>query len=252
MTVTVSDVDVSFGGVAALRNVSMKIPAGEVTALIGPNGAGKSTLVNCISGYAQPKTGIISVDGQNASGWPAHKRAAKGIARTFQTPRVQLKESLWENVMIGAYPHTHSSLVSTVFRVPAFRRREAHAAELAMKALDRFGLRENTETLAEDAPVWALRLMEVARALATQPKYLLLDEPAAGVDENARNQLATLVRGLAKEGIGVLVIEHHFGFVREVADNVVVLEQGQLLTQGSPAEIEKDQRVIDSYLGNVA
>lgn len=252
MTITVEGLDVHFGGLHALRDVSLTIPRGQVTALIGPNGAGKSTLVNAITGHIKPSNGRIVVGDQAVSSWPAHKRVSLGIARTFQTPRVKPEATLWENVVIGAYPRTTSGMLATVLGTPRHRRAERDAGERAKAALDRFGLRDDVDTHATDVPVWSLRLLEVARALAGEPSYVLLDEPAAGVDASARDQLGELIRSLATEGLGVLLIEHHFAFVRQVSDSVVVLDQGAVLAKGTAADIEKDSRVIDSYLGRAA
>jgi ABC-type branched-subunit amino acid transport system ATPase component len=252
MSIDVSDLSVQFGGLRALSNVTVSVPAGEVTALIGPNGAGKSTLVNCVSGHVRPTSGRIAVDGVDVSRTPAHARAAHGIVRTFQTPRVELDRTLAENVLIGCWSTTGSGVLATLLRTPAMRRREAEAQERTESVLRQFDLWEARRTRAADAPIWMLRLLEVARAVAMRPKYLLLDEPAAGVDGHAQELLGQTVRALAAEGIGVLLIEHHFGFVRKVSDSVVVLAQGQVLLHGSAAEVASDQLIIDTYLGKVA
>lgn len=249
MSIRLIDASVSYGGIRALTDVRIDVEPGRVTSLIGPNGAGKSTLVNAITGYSRLASGSIEVDGQDVTRWPVHRRAAMGIARTFQTPRVKPDSSLRDNVIIGAYPRTRDNLLSTVLRLPRQRRLESQAQEAAHEALERFGLRDDMSIRAVDLPIWSLRLLEVARAISASPRYVLLDEPAAGVDQAARDRLGSLVRDLAASDIGVLLIEHNFGFVREVSDHVVVLDQGSVLVQGAPAEVERDQNVIDSYLG---
>ncbi|MGK5114648.1 ABC transporter ATP-binding protein [Geodermatophilus sp. CPCC 205506] len=251
MSIEVQGVSVRFGGLHALTDVTMSVPEGQVTALIGPNGAGKSTLVNCITGHVQPTTGRITVDGTAEERVPAHRRAAGGIARTFQTPRVELDRTLGENVLVGAWSTTGSGLLATLLRTPAMRRREVQARERTEQVLRQFGLEDARHRRAADVPVWMLRLLEVGRAVAMGPRYVLLDEPAAGVDDAAQELLARTVRSLADDGIGVLLIEHHFGFVREVSDSVTVLAQGRLLMQGSAAEVAADQTIIDTYLGKV-
>jgi branched-chain amino acid transport system ATP-binding protein len=252
MSIDITGLSVRFGGLRALTDVTVSIPAGQVTALIGPNGAGKSTLVNCISGHVRPTEGTIVVDGESAAHSAAHDRAAHGIVRTFQTPRVELDRTLAENVLVGSCATTGSSMLATLLRTPGFRRREDEARDRTETVLRQFDLWEARATRARDAPVWMLRLLEVARAVAMRPRYLLLDEPAAGVDGHAQDLLGCTVRTLAEQGIGVLLIEHHFGFVREVSDSVVVLAQGQVLMRGSAAEVASDQLIIDTYLGKVA
>lgn len=251
MSIDISEVSVRFGGLRALSDVTMSIPSGQVTALIGPNGAGKSTLVNCISGLVRPTHGRIEVNGVATGGAPAHERAAHGIVRTFQTPRVELDRTLAENVLIGSWSTTRSGMLATLLRTPRMRRREAEARERAEEVLRQFGLWEARDKQAAGVSVWMLRLLEVARAVAMRPRYLLLDEPAAGIDDTAQELLGRTVRALAAAGIGVLLIEHHFGFVREVSDSVIVLAQGQVLMQGNAAEVASDQLIIDTYLGRV-
>ena len=252
MSIEITDLSVRFGGLAALTDVTVSVPPGRVTALIGPNGAGKSTLVNCVSGHVRPTAGRIEVDGVDAGRTPAHARAAHGIVRTFQTPRVELDRTLAENVMVGSWSSTGSGVLATLLRTPGMRRREAEARDRTETVLRQFGLWEDRAIRGADAPIWMLRLLEVARAVAMRPRYLLLDEPAAGVDGSAQDLLGQTIRTLATEGIGVLLIEHHFGFVRKISDSVVVLGQGQMLMHGSADDVASDQLIIDTYLGKVA
>lgn len=250
--IVVEDVDVWFGGLHALDQVSMTIPRGKVTGLIGPNGAGKSTLVNAVTGHVTPSGGKVLIDGQVVNRESVHRRAKRGVARTFQTPRLMPQGTVLDNLVIGAYATSRSGLPGCLIGTPRSAREERAAHDKAAELLDRFDLARYARSRAEETPLWALRLAEVARALMSDPSYVLLDEPAAGTDEAAHDLIETAVLELARNGIGVLLIEHHFAFVQRTSDHVVVLHDGALLVEGKPAAIAADPLVMETYLGKAA
>jgi ABC-type branched-subunit amino acid transport system ATPase component len=244
-----SSVSVRFGGVKALTDVSLTIPAGRVTGLIGPNGSGKSTMVNVITGMVRPTAGQVTLDGTDVLSSGASARPRHGLVRTFQTPRVKGASSVLDNVLIGSYAKEHTGIPGAIFGSPRSRREKRAAREHADQLIERFGLQAFAMRPAAAAPIWALRSMEIARALMADPRYLLLDEPAAGTDDEAKARLMATVKELGSAGIGVLMIEHHFNLVVEVCDDVVVLNKGQLLATGTPAEITTHPEVMSVYLG---
>lgn len=243
------DIAVSFGGVKALDGVSMDIPKGTVTGLIGPNGSGKSTMVNVVTGMVRTTAGTGTIGGEALLSRAAHRRANLGIARTFQTPRVKSLSTVRDNILVGAYSQGRSRLAGAILTTPRSRAEERAAWELTEELIERFRLREFADKRAGDVPVWALRSVEIARALMMRPQYLLLDEPAAGTDDEAKELLVSTARELAAQGLGVLLIEHHFHLVAEVCSHVIVLNKGQLLARGTPADVTSDPLVIDTYLG---
>jgi ABC-type branched-subunit amino acid transport system ATPase component len=242
-------VSVRFGGVKALTEVSLSIPAGRVTGLIGPNGSGKSTMVNVITGMVRPTAGQVTLDGTDVLRSGASSRPRHGLVRTFQTPRVKGASTVLDNVLIGSYAKERTGMPGAIFGSPRSRREKSAAREHAEQLIERFGLQAFAGRPAAEAPIWALRAMEIARALMADPRYLLLDEPAAGTDDEAKARLITTVKELGTAGIGVLMIEHHFNLVVEVCDDVVVLNKGELLATGTPAEVTAHPEVMSVYLG---
>jgi branched-chain amino acid transport system ATP-binding protein len=239
-----------FGGLVALDNVSLEVASGGITAIIGPNGAGKTTLFNVISGFRVPSEGRVTFDGTDITGLAPEAVARRGLVRTFQL--VQLFETLTvlENVEVGRHLHTRGGLMSALMPLRA-RSIEAHVESIAHGLLRRVGLSEQAETLASALPYGRKRLLEIARALAAEPRLLLLDEPAAGLNRGETRQLAELIRAIAAQGVTVLLIEHDMSFVMNVADRVAVLDFGKLIAQGTPAEVQKNKDVIAAYLGTM-
>ncbi len=239
-----------FSGLIAVDRVDMKVEAGSIHAVIGPNGAGKTTLFNMISGLVVPTSGEIDFNGQDVSRLPVHARAGLGMARSFQNIRIFSAMTVLENVLTGLHPTIHSRLGAIVLRLPSFSRTEKIAVERARMALEFVGLGDRPEALAGALPYGDQRRLEVARAIAAQPRLLLLDEPAAGMNPAETSALAALVRRIRDTGTTVLLVEHDMGFVMDIADTITVLNFGRRIAQGAPAAIRRDARVIEAYLGH--
>ena len=239
-----------FGGLLALDAVSFEVAAGGVTAVIGPNGAGKTTLFNAISGFRAPSEGRVKFGGEDITGLRPELVALRGLVRTFQL--VQLFETLTvlENVKVGRHLATSGELLSALMPLRSHSI-EARVEETSRALLRKVGLEGQAETLASSLPYGQKRLLEIARALAADPKLLLLDEPAAGLNRGETARLADLIRDIAREGVTVLLIEHDMSFVMNVADRVAVLDFGRLIAQGTPAEVQKNKDVIAAYLGTM-
>jgi branched-chain amino acid transport system ATP-binding protein len=239
-----------FGGLVALDAVSLEIAAGGVTAIIGPNGAGKTTLFNVIAGFRAPTEGRVVFGGADITALAPERIARRGLVRTFQL--VQLFETLTvlENVKVGRHLHTGGGLVSALIPLRA-RAIEAEVERVARDLLARTGLSAQAGTLAGALPYGQKRLLEIARALAAEPKLLLLDEPAAGLNRGETTRLAELIRAITASGVTVLLIEHDMSFVMNIADRVAVLDFGKLIAQGTPAEVQKNKDVIAAYLGTM-
>jgi branched-chain amino acid transport system ATP-binding protein len=249
MKLAIEDVGVRFGGLWANRDVSFGVREGSVSALIGPNGAGKTTLFNVISGFQAPTQGRVSLDGEVVSGLPAEKVAARGIGRTFQLPEICHDLTLLENVMVGAYRHIRGGIFGQMLGLGPAAKTEKEARESAQAELERAGLAGQRNQSAKALPLGQVRLLEIARALASRPSLLLLDESASGLNAREVESLAQLIRQLPARGVTVLLIEHNVRFVMQLAEQIAVLDHGQLLSVGTPAEIRNDERVITAYLG---
>jgi branched-chain amino acid transport system ATP-binding protein len=238
-----------FGGVAALSDVSFGLQAGQLKAVIGPNGAGKTTLFNLLTGVLQPDSGSLELYGRSFSISRPHRIASQGVARTFQTPRLFANMTNVENVLVGYHTRLHANLINAIFPTRATRIEEEGAVQNAERLLERIGLshlaHENIETLA----FGQRRLLEIARCLAMEPRILLLDEPAAGLNETEKVELRQLLLSLRDAGITLLLVEHDMRLVMSVADEIVVLDQGRKIAEGSPAQIRCDKAVLEAYLG---
>ena len=239
----------SFGGVRAVRDVSYDIPAGCVFAIIGPNGAGKSTMLNLISGLYQPDTGSLVFNGQDLTGMPAHKRVRLGIARTFQKIRLFKQLSVLDNVVAGFHIHHDIPAWQYLLHGPAFQRDHARCRAEAMELLDFMGLAARRDKLAGSLSYGEQRMLEFARALATKPKLLLIDEPAAGLNATEVDSLLDRILTTRDKGVAVVVVEHNMELVMNVADRILVMDYGKHLFEGLPADVQKNEAVVSAYLG---
>lgn len=240
---------VKFGGVTALNEVNLHVSEGEIAALIGPNGAGKTTVFNIVTGYYTPVSGDVLVDGESVVGLRPYKIARKGLGRTFQNIRLFGDMTAVENVATAADALNKSGLVGSLLGVPRSRRDEKKSLETAMELLTFIGLDHRAHQMAKNLPYGDQRRLEIARALALNPKVLLLDEPAAGFNPQEKVELGNLIRKIRDRGFAVLLIEHDMSLVMKISDRISVLDFGQKIAEGKPEEIQNNQRVIDAYLG---
>ena len=253
---SVSEVTVQFGGLTALDAVSLRVDPGEVVGVIGPNGAGKTTLFNLVTGIYSPDEGEIAFDGQSLIGLPPHKITRLGVARTFQTLRLFLNMTVKENVMAAAHGHTRAGVLRSVLRTPGMRREEREISKLAEQRLSFFGQR--LMGYRWNQPAYSLsyanrRRLEIARATATKPTLLLLDEPAAGMNPVETHEIAELIGRLRDEaGYTILVIEHDMHVVEGISDRVVALDHGVKIAEGTFEAVATDPRVVEAYLGTKA
>jgi len=241
-----------FGGLVAVDDVSFDVKRGEVFALIGPNGAGKTTLFNSITGIFPPSDGRVVFNGRDIAGAKPHQAAALGIARTFQNIRLFEYMSALDNVRVGQHCRTNSKLWDSLFKTPRERQEERTITDRAMELLTFVGIQAHAENYARNLAYGQQRRLEIARALATRPQLLLLDEPAAGFTPQEKVELMRLVDKILAEGITVFLIEHDMKVVMGISRNIAVLDHGELIALGSPEVIRKDQRVIEAYLGKGA
>ncbi len=249
MFLEIDQLSKSFGGLQALDRVSFQVQMGAIQALIGPNGAGKTTCFNLISGVLPPSAGSIRLLGREISGLPPHQIARLGLARTFQNIQLFGGMTVLENVLVGQHIHLHGNLLATLLNLPAIRRQERRSIAYVRELLDFVGLADKESWSADSLAYGEQRRLEIARALALQPRLLLLDEPAAGMNPRETEDLMALIASIQERDITVLLIEHDMNLVMNISKSIVVFDQGRVIAQGPPRAIRQNPQVIEAYLG---
>jgi len=252
VALAVRDLSIAFGGVVAVDGVSFDVNEGEIFAIIGPNGAGKTTLFNIVSGLYRPRSGSIDLHGRDVGGMLPFRLARLGMARTFQNLQIFFRLTVLENVMIGRARWEKTNLFADLFHLPSVRRQNEATRATAMQLLERLGLARHADTVAGELSYGSLKRLEIARALASEPTVLLLDEPAAGCNAVETGEIADIVRDIVTGPLAVVLIEHDMKMVMRLSHRVLVLNQGRRLAEGTPEAIRANPEVIKAYLGSHA
>lgn len=243
------DIGISFGGIKAIDGVSFAVDPGQILSIIGPNGAGKTTLFNIVSGVYERDQGRVELSGEDVTGLTPDKLAARGMSRTFQNLQIFQRMTAAENVMVGRHLRERCNLLADLFRLPSVTRQNSETRDAALMLLDDVGLRASADVAAGSLSYGACKRLEIARALAAEPRVLLLDEPAAGCNAVETEEIDELIRRVAAKGIAVVLVEHDMKLVMKISDHILVLNRGRPIAEGKPREVRDNPAVLEAYLG---